>query len=144
MKTQNWQRNGLAVIRIITGILIIYHGVEIFQPDIMNIYLGWDVIKALPFPVFMIYSGKGIELATGIFITLGLFTRIAALLLTLNMLFICFYVGSGKFYYEDQHPFIFAMLAMVFFFIGSVKFGLDNRFATDNRVTFSFLQSKKY
>ena len=143
IKTQSWQRNGLAVIRIITGLLIIYHGVEIFQSDIMNMYLGWEVIKALPYPVLMTYFGKGIELVTGIFITLGLFTRIAALLLTLNMLFICFYVGSGKFYYEDQHPFIFAMLAMVFFFTGSVKFGLDNRFANDNQVTFSFLRSKK-
>ena len=143
MKTQSWQRNGLAVIRIITGLLIIYHGLEIFQPDIMNMYLGWEVIKALPFPVFMTYFGKGIELVTGILITLGFYTRIAALLSTLNMLFICFYVGSGKFYYEDQHPFIFAMLAMVFFFTGSGKFGIDNRFANDSQVTFSFLQRKK-
>ncbi|HSR17863.1 MAG TPA: DoxX family protein [Ignavibacteriaceae bacterium] len=143
IKTVSWQRNGLAIIRITTGLLIIYHGMEIFQPEIMNMYLGWDVIKSLPFPVFMTYFGKGIELVTGVCMALGLFTRLAALLLTLNMLFICFYVGSGKFYYEDQHPFIFAMLAMVFFFSGSVKFGLDNRLFKDNPVTFSFLRSKR-
>jgi putative oxidoreductase len=124
---ENRQRTGLAIIRIITGLLIIYHGLEIFNPAIMNMYLGWDVIKALPFPAFITYLGKGIELVTGLCITIGFFTRIAALVLSFNMLFICFYIGSGKFYYEDQHPFIFALLAMVFFLMGSVKFGLDNR-----------------
>jgi putative oxidoreductase len=126
--TKNRLETGLAVIRIVTGLLIIYHGLEIFQPEIMNMYLGWDAIKALPFPVFLTYFGKVIELVTGICITLGVFTRPAALLLSLNMLFICFYIGSGKFYYEDQHPFLFALIAMVYFFTGSVKFGLDNHF----------------
>lgn len=122
---RNWQKTGLAVLRIITGLLIFYHGLEIFQPDIMNMYLGWEVIKELPFPVLMTYTGKAIELVTGICLTLGLFTRIASLAIALNMLFICFYVGSGKFYYEDQHPFIFAMLAVVFLFTGAVRYGLD-------------------
>jgi putative oxidoreductase len=34
-------------------------------------------------------------------------------------------VGAGKFYYEDQHPFIFALLALVFFFTGPVQWSLD-------------------
>lgn len=127
-KNQNWQQNGLAVVRILTGLLMFYHGLEIFDPGTMKKYLEWDVIIALPFPGFMTYLGKGIELITGLFFILGLFTRMAALIMAVNMLFICFYIGSGKFYYEDQHPFIFAMLATVFFFTGSVKFGLDNHF----------------
>jgi len=123
---QNWQTNGLLTIRIITGMLMFYHGLEIFKPDTMKMYQEWDVIKALPFPVFMTYLGKGIELVSGLCFILGLFTRIAALFMAINMLFICFYVGSGKFYYEDQLPFIFAILAMVFFFTGYIKFGLDS------------------
>ena len=118
---------GLASIRILTGLLMAYHGLEIFNSETMRMYAEWDVIKALPFSYFMPYVGKSIELITGIFFVLGLYTRFAALFMAGNMLFICFYIGSGKFYYEDQHPFLFALIALVFFFTGSVKFGLDNR-----------------
>jgi putative oxidoreductase len=55
----------------------------------------------------------------------GLITRIAAVLMVTDMLFICFKIGSGKFYYEDQHPFLFALIALVFFFTGPVKWSLD-------------------
>lgn len=126
-----WNENGLAFIRVLTGLLMIYHGIEIFNPEIINMYLGWEAIKALPFPVVLTYTGKSIELITGICFVLGLFTRTAALLMAFNMSFICFYVGSGKFYYDDQHPFLFVLLALVFFFTGAVKFGLDKKFFKD-------------
>lgn len=126
IKFRELQNNGLAVIRILTGALMLYHGLEIFNSETMKMYLSWDVIKALPFSNIMPYVGKSIELITGILFVLGLFTRYAALFMAGNMLFICFYIGGGKFYYEDQHPFIFAMLALVFLFAGSIKFGLDN------------------
>lgn len=117
---------GLALIRILTGFLMAYHGLEIFNSETMRMYAEWEVIKALPFSYFMPYVGKSIELISGIFFVLGLYTRFAALFMAGNMLFICFYIGSGRFYYEDQHPFLFALIALVFFFTGSVKFGLDN------------------
>lgn len=124
----NWKENGLFVLRVITGLMMFYHGLEVFKPDTMNSYQEWEVIKNLPFPVLLTYSGKVIELVTGIFIALGLFTRISAVIMAGNMLFICFYIGNGKFWYEDQHAFLFAVLAMVFFFTGSVKYGLDSYF----------------
>ncbi|TAL46862.1 MAG: DoxX family protein, partial [Chitinophagaceae bacterium] len=102
-----------------------YHGWEIFRPAIMQEYLKWDVIKSLPAPEFMIYLGKGVELVSGICLALGLFTRLAALLTAAIMLFICFKVGNGKFYYEDQHPFLFAILALIFFFTGPGAVSLD-------------------
>jgi putative oxidoreductase len=126
--TEYWQSNGLVTIRIITGILMFYHGLEVFKPETMKSYLEWDMIKALPFPVFMVYLGKSLELISGLFLFLGLFTRVSSFFMALNMLFICFYIGNGKFYYEDQHPFLFALLALVFLFKGSIKFGLDNYF----------------
>ncbi len=120
-----WQNNGLAILRIITGLLMAYHGWEVFDSNKMSEYAKWDIIKALPSPAFMVYLGKALEFITGTLLALGLFTRLAALLMAINMLFICFKVGNGKFYYEDQHPFIFAMLAMVFFFSGPVKWSID-------------------
>jgi len=104
-----------------------YHGLEIFQPEVMAGYQKWEVIQKLPSPVFMVYVGKTLEFLTGVCFILGIFTRIAALLMTIDLLFICFVVGNGRFYYEDQHPFLFALLAMIFFFTGPVKWSLDQR-----------------
>jgi putative oxidoreductase len=73
----------------------------------------------------MLYTGKTVELLAGICLMVGLFTRVAAILIAADMLFICFYIGSGKFYYQDQHPFLFAVIALVFFFTGPVKWNLD-------------------
>jgi len=130
-----WQTNGLVMLRIITGLLMAYHGLEVFKPELMKEYATWEVIKIMPSPLFMVYLGKVLELVTGILLAIGLFTRIAALFMFVNMIFICFKIGNGKFYYEDQHPFLFALLALVFFFTGPIKFGLDN---------YLFKKRKKY
>jgi putative oxidoreductase len=120
-----WQENGLAFIRIVTGLFMAYHGWEVFESTKILEYSKWDSIKDLPAPLFLAYLGKGLELLTGLCFVFGFMTRIAAVFMAVNMLFICFKIGNGKFWYEDQHPFLFAMLAMVFFFVGSGKFGLD-------------------
>jgi putative oxidoreductase len=91
----------------------------------MSGYLEWDSIKSLPSPKTMVYIGKGLELVAGICLAIGLFTRVAAQFIFFNMMFICFKVAGGRFYYEDQHPFLFGVLALVFFFTGPVKIGLD-------------------
>lgn len=122
-----WQDSGLASIRIITGLLMAYHGFEVFDRPTMEVYLTWDIIKSMPSPEFMVYFGKGMELVTGICFILGIFVRLASLFMMGDMLFICFVVGSGRFYYEDQHPFLFAMIAFVFFFTGPVKWSLSKK-----------------
>jgi putative oxidoreductase len=120
-----WQNNGLVLLRIITGLLMAYHGLEVFDEKTIQGYAEWEVIKKMPAPLFMAYLGKGLELVTGIFLAIGFLTRLSALLMAINMLFICFKIGGGKFWYEDQHPFIFALLALVYFFVGPVKYSID-------------------
>ncbi len=120
------KNTGMGLLRIITGLLLAYHGLEVFKPDIMDDYLVWDTIKALPFSKGFLYLGKGIELVAGILLALGLFTRIAAAAGAVVMLFICFYIGNGRFWYEDQHPYLFAMLCTVFLVFGSGGFALSN------------------
>ncbi|MEN9570108.1 MAG: hypothetical protein RL172_1339 [Bacteroidota bacterium] len=120
-----WQTNGLVLLRIITGLLMAYHGLEVFKPGLIKGYTEWDVFKRFPNPLLMIYIGKGLELLVGVCLTLGLFTRLAAGCMFILMLYICFKVGGGKFYYEDQHPFLFALLALLFFFTGPVAYAAD-------------------
>lgn len=114
-----------ALVRIIVGFLMLYHGLEVFDSKLMLEYSHWDKFKNLPYSLSLIYLGKGLEFITGLFFILGLFTRVAAILMLINMLFICFYVGNGKFWYQDQHPFLFAIIAILYFANGSGKWSID-------------------
>jgi len=64
-------------------------------------------------------AGKAAELISGILFVLGLFTRIACLLIIGVMCYITFFLGKGIIWYDDQHPFLFILLALVFFFTGA-------------------------
>lgn len=120
-----WQDGGLAGIRIIVGLFMAYHGVEIFDEKKMADYGKWLTELNFSSGVFMAYLGKGSELVSGIFLVLGLFTRLAIIPLVMTMLLICFGMGKGRIFMEDQHPFLFILLAGVFFFTGAGKWSVD-------------------
>ncbi|MEK6782220.1 MAG: DoxX family protein [Bacteroidota bacterium] len=119
------QNQGLAIIRIILGSLMIFHGEEIFQPELMNTYLEWDMFKG-PNGKLMIYAGKSAEFIAGLSFFLGLFTRLGALLTIGTLSFITFFVGQGRFWYEDQHPFMFVLMGLVFLFFGPGAWSVDH------------------
>lgn len=129
-----WPGGILATVRIITGLLMIYHGWEAFDDDKMKVYFGWDVFQKLPAPVLMIFIGKIIELVAGILLTVGFLTRIGALLLISVMIYITFFIGHGKFWYEDQHPFLFILLSVIFLFYGGGRFSLDHFFFSSKSI----------
>lgn len=119
---------GLSSIRIFVGLLMTYHGWEVFDSTKMQPYFEWEQIKALPLPAeFMAYLGKGLELLTGICLTIGFLTRIASLVMALNMAFITFFIGNGIFWYQDQHPFLFVVIGAIFFFTGPIKWSVDQK-----------------
>jgi len=119
---QKWTTNAIAIIRIIIGCFMIIHGMEIFSHEKMQGYIDWK----LPYPVLMLYFGKSCELLAGILLFFGLFTRVGALIMAATMTGITFMIGHGKFYMEDQHPFLFVLFAFIFFFDGGNKWSLDN------------------
>ena len=122
-----WQNQGLALIRMVVGFFMIYHGWEVFSAEKMNGYLGWDMFKNSSWGKFLVYAGKGAELVAGILLFIGLFTRIAAIILIITMAYIAFFVSHGKIWYEDQHPFLFVLLGLVFFFCGPGSWSADKR-----------------
>lgn len=119
-----WPEKGMALVRIILGGLCIYHGQEVFNSELMNSYKTWDTFKT-PYGGFLVYLGKSSELVAGILLSLGLFTRVGALMLMATLLYVTFFVGQGRFWYEDQHPFMFALLGLVFFFYGPGAWSID-------------------
>lgn len=123
-----FQKEGIAFLRITVGLLMVYHGVEIFDAKLIEEYAKWDSIKRLPNPLLMAYVGKGAEFISGLLLAIGLLTRPAAFLLMITMLFITFFIGHGKFWYDDQHPFMMALMALVFICCGPGKWSVDHLF----------------
>ncbi len=119
-----------AIIRIITGALMLYHGWEVFDANLMAEYAQWGQFRNIPNALALVYVGKGLEFLTGLGFMLGFFLRISAFLMAVNMLVICFFIGNGKFWYQDQHPFLFVLLAVLYFFNDSNKWSLDRKFRT--------------
>ena len=128
-----WQDKGLALIRLIVGFFMMYHGYEIFNEKIMNGYFQWEMFKNSSPAKTMVYAGKAAELVGGILLFLGLFTRVACVILIIIMSYITFFVGHGRVWYEDQHPFLLVLLAFVFFFTGPGNLSLDKLIVNNRR-----------
>lgn len=139
----------LGIVRIFLGSFMIYHGWEVFDDTKMNEYAKWMLDLKLPAPSFMAYMGKSVELGTGILIVLGFFTRIAFILLGITMIFICFFIGKGRIFMEEQHPFLFVLLSFLFFFSGPGRWSMDkllfhSQKQRDHMRTFRFSRIKKF
>ena len=116
---------GIASLRIVTGIFLVYHGIEVFDTAQIKEYASWDMFKNSSNPMLLPYIGKGLELVGGVMLALGLLTRIACIITAVNMAGIAFFVGHGKIWYDDQYPFLFVMLALLFFFTGPGSLSID-------------------
>ena len=110
------QNYGIAIVRIITGILLIHQGSEAFDDTKMEMYTSWFVERKYSNPAVWAYSGKIAELLAGIGFALGLFTRLASVAAISAFTAIIFILGDkGKIFHGDQYPFLFILLAFVFF-----------------------------
>jgi putative oxidoreductase len=121
-----WRGKGLASVRIIVGGFLIYQGWEMFDTPVMNEYFKWDIFKDSSFAKLFVYGGKVAELLSGVLLVLGLFTRIACIILICTLGYVAFFVGHGKIWYEDQYPFLFVVIGLIFFFTGPGSFSLDS------------------
>lgn len=120
---------GIALVRIITGILLLFHGLECFDTEKMNLYTGWFTDRHYSSPAAWAYAGKVAELFAGILFILGFLTRVAALVTMATFAGIIFLLGDkGKILQGDQHPFLFILLSLVFFFTGPGALSLDGLF----------------
>ena len=117
--------DGIAIVRIVVGVLLIFHGLQLFETQDMKGFSDVLFNMSIPFPQAMAYTGKVIELAGGAFLILGLFTRLMTALLFITFMFNTFFMGQGKIFSDDQHPFLFALLALLYFFTGAGRLSID-------------------
>ena len=123
------QKNGIAIIRIITGILLINQGWELFDSEKMKMYASWFADRHYSNPAAWAYAGKFAEMLAGIGFAVGLFTRLASIAAISAFTGIIFILGDkGKIFEGDQYPFLFILLALVFIFTGPGALSLDGMF----------------
>jgi putative oxidoreductase len=117
--------HGIGFVRILLGSFLLLHGWEVFDSTKMNSYATWDMFKNLSTGKLLVYLAKAAEFVAGILFVLGIFTRFASLITFATFIGITFFVGHGKFWMDDQHPFLFALFGLLFFFTGAGSFSLD-------------------
>lgn len=120
--------NGLSLIRILTGVFLMFHGTQAFETKDMEEFTRWLTDLSFPFPAAWAYAGKGVELLGGFLLVLGLFTRVASVMLIIVFCTISFTLGHGKIFTDAQHPFMFAMLSMIYLFEGPGHWSLDSHY----------------
>ena len=121
LSTKGTWHIGIMLVRVIAGIYIFRYGRELFHID--------DLLKFLiefkwPLPVFSGYSAKIIELAGGVLLGLGLFTRIISVLLMMVMLGVISTMGGGD-PFNAEGAALFFLLFAIFCFAGPGKYSLD-------------------
>jgi uncharacterized membrane protein YphA (DoxX/SURF4 family) len=117
--------DGIALVRIMLGVLLMYHGWQLFETQDMNGFADVLFNMSMPFPEAMAYTGKLVELLGGFFLILGLFTRLVTALLLISFVFITFVMGEGKIFADNQHPFLLSLLSLMFFFTGAGRLSVD-------------------
>jgi putative oxidoreductase len=112
---------GIMLVRVMAGIYIFRYGRELFNiHDLLEMLtnFGW------PLPVFSGYAAKIIELAGGVLLGLGLFTRVSSMLLMIVMLGVLITTARGN-PFEGEHSMLFFLVFAQFCFAGPGKYSLD-------------------
>lgn len=117
--------DGVALVRIMVGILLIYRGGGLFESQQLSDVSDLLFNMSMPFQEAMSFTTKLVELTGGGFMILGLFTRLMTALLFLSFMFLTFVMGEGKLLAENQLSFLFGMTSLSFFFTGAGRFSID-------------------
>ncbi|HEX6170044.1 MAG TPA: DoxX family protein [Chitinophagaceae bacterium] len=119
-----WE-TGAVILRVVAGLTIFKYGLEIFSEDKMNGYTSWLTDLKFPSPETTAYIGKVCELAGGLLMALGLFTRIAAIPLIITMVVIGFIMGEPEFLAADG-SILLLLIFLHFLLTGPGKLSLDH------------------
>jgi len=110
------------VLRLLFGGLFIYHGytkIGLFNeyaPNFLDIGIGAKASFML-----VIFA----EFFCGILVTIGLFTRFAVVPIFITMVVAYFIAHSQHAFNQKETPFIFLLLSIVIFVLGSGRFSID-------------------
>jgi len=121
---------GKLLLRLSLGILILFHGIH-------KLIHGIGGVKAMlsssGLPEFLAYGVYVGELVIPIFIILGLYARVASLVLAFNML-VAIYLAYGFSLSISKYgglvietPLLFLLMAVLVFFLGSGRYSVNSK-----------------
>ncbi len=118
------------LLRVTLGVLILFHGVHKLIHGISGVKA---MVMAHGLPSFMAYGVYAGELIAPIFIILGLYARIGASVLFLNMLS-AIYLGYGFIFTVSKYgglswetPLLYLMMSLLVVLLGSGKYAVNSK-----------------
>lgn len=126
----------LLLIRILTGTVFISEGIQKFlSPDTLGV--GRFIKIGLPAPEFLGYFVPSFEIACGLLVLLGLFTRLASVPLLIIMIVaiastkipILINEGFWKMAHEARTDWAMLICSVILLLIGAGKYSLDSYLA---------------
>lgn len=116
----------LLILRVLMGILFIYHGHELFSKTAMQEFADWlEKDLHFPQPLFMAYLRTGAELFGGIMLVLGCCTRLGAFLIMITMLVAGFTAGNGDLFGDGETVFVYAAIMLTLILSGPNRLSID-------------------
>jgi putative oxidoreductase len=126
------QNNDIAklLLRVSLGVLILFHGVHKLIYGVSGVEAMLSNVGLPQLLAYGVYVG---ELIAPIFIILGLYARIASLILAFNML-VAIYLAYGFSYslsrfggLSYETPLLFFMMALLVFLFGSGRYSVNSK-----------------
>jgi len=122
---------GKLILRVSVGVLILFHGLN-------KIIYGVGGVKHLlseaGLPQFLAYGVYVGEVIVPIFLVLGLYTRVASLVLAFNMLVAIILAHGGTMFSLSKHgglvmelPLFYFILSIVIFILGSGRYAVNSK-----------------
>jgi putative oxidoreductase len=122
---------GLTILRVVVGIVFLAHGAQKLFGFGLGGIIGGFTQMGIPLPSIAAPVVTFVELLGGIALILGLFTRIAAILLAIDMLgAIIFVHGKQGFFLPTGFEFAFTLLAanIALAIAGAGEYAIEDRF----------------
>jgi len=119
------------ILRISVGVMILFHGVD----KIINGISGVKYLNSQAgLPEFFAYGVYIGEIVMPILIILGVYARVASLILALNMLVAIFLAYGNSLFELGKHgaptfelPFLYFIMSIIIFLIGSGKYAINSK-----------------
>lgn len=119
------------LLRLLVGIMMLFHGVEKIIHGINGVKHLTVQAGLVEFIAYGVYVG---EVVVPIFIILGLYARVASLILGLNMMMAIFLAYGSSLFDLGKHgapviemPLFYLVLSLVIFLLGSGRYGVNSK-----------------